>query len=125
MARPARVNPAEVRRIGEGLRTAFNSGDPGLIGSLLDPNVRWVGVEGCNNRDQVLDWYRDRSRYFKTAVTEVVEGEDGVVVGLAVTWPDGRQETVYHAFRVAGSLVAEIHGGYWDREEAVAEVSSG
>ena len=44
---------------------------------------------------------------------------------MAVTWPDGRQQTVYHAFRMAGSLVAEIHGGYWDREEAVAEVSSG
>jgi len=98
------ADPAQLRRIGERLQGAFETGDVEVLASLLDPEVRWGGgPRGCWNRDQVLDWYRVlRDRLGPVRVDEVVVHDHGVELRL----PDDRSQT----FRVVGGLIVEIHG---------------
>ena len=98
------VDQAVLRQVGERLRTAFETSDADLFGTLLHPDVRWGGgPRGCWNRDQVLDWYRVlRARVGPVAVREVVVHDDAVELGLS----GDRSQT----FRVEDGLIVEIRG---------------
>jgi ketosteroid isomerase-like protein len=115
------------RNIAQRVKAALESGDLNAIGALLDPDVRWGPPDdpegGCVNRDQVLDFWRlSRDAGARAAVTEVVEGADTLLVGLAVTGlapaGDQRNETVrWQVLKLANGLVTDIRG-FDDRESA-------
>ena len=66
------------------LETACRDLDLDLLGSLLDPEVRWTGL--CSDRAQVLDWYRDLLAEGTVATVRSVEVDrDAVVIGMAVS----------------------------------------
>ena len=105
------------------LETAFRDRDLDLLGSLLHPRARWTGL--CEDRAQVLDWYRALLAGGTAATVRSVEVDrDAVVLGLAVT---GRAEgaapappqRAYQAFTVSDAQVVEIRG-YADRASALA-----
>ena len=105
------------------LETAFRDRDLDLLGSLLHPRARWTGL--CEDRGQVLDWYRALLAEGTAATVRSVEVDrDAVVLGLAVT---GRAvgarpappQQVYQAFTVEDAQIVEIRG-YPDRDSVLA-----
>jgi ketosteroid isomerase-like protein len=84
---------AEQLAVMEGLaqqvRGALSSADLSSCRDLLDPNVHWGGPDdptaSCQNRDQVLAWYRrGRDAGVRATVSEVAVAGDQIVVGLTV-----------------------------------------
>jgi ankyrin repeat protein len=98
------ADPAQLGRVAERLRRAFETGDADLLGTLLHPDVRWGGgPRGCWNRGQVLEWYGVlRDRLGPVRVSEVDVREDTVELHLSV----GHSQT----FTVADGLIVEISG---------------
>jgi hypothetical protein len=105
--RPA-ADPALLGRVAEGLRRAYETGDLKLVGSLLDPDVRWGGgPRSCWNRGQVLEWLGVlRDRIGPTPVRKVVARGDTVELRLDVPGLGERSQ----AFRVEGTSIVEIRG---------------
>jgi ketosteroid isomerase-like protein len=112
------------------IRTALESADLEEFQDLLDPNVRW-GAPGdpqpsCQNRKQVLAWYRrGREAGVRASVGEVTRHGDKVLVGLRVTGnaPAGEGPGVadrWQVLTVKGGLVVDIRA-YDDRTEAAAD----
>jgi ketosteroid isomerase-like protein len=111
------------------VRTALESADLSAFGDLLDPDVRWgapdAKVPSCQNRAQVLAWYkRGREAGTRATVSEVTVLGDRLVVGLAVGGTRGAQERGGVALRwqvltVKGGRIVDIVG-FDDRSEAVA-----
>jgi hypothetical protein len=105
------------------LDTAFRDRDLDLLGSLLHPEARWTGL--CEDRAQVLDWYRALLAEGTAATVRSVEVDrDAVVLGLAVTgYAEGARpappQRAYQAFTVSDAQVVEIRG-YADRASALA-----
>jgi hypothetical protein len=117
--------------IAERVRDALDGADLSAISELLDPAVRWGAPDdmegGCQNRTQVLDWYRrGREAGARARVTEVVAKDDKILVGLKVTGPPAAEEPGGEADRwqvltVAGGRVVDIRG-FDDRDEAASRV---
>ena len=112
------------------VETVLSSADLSAFSELLDPAVTWGPpgdeVSGCHNRAEVIAWYqRARSEGMAGDVTEVVLGEDALLVGLRVT---GTQEARdaggvaerWQVLRVRGGRVVDIRG-YPDRDEAAIQ----
>jgi ketosteroid isomerase-like protein len=117
-----------------GVRAALESADLDAISELLDPNVRWGAPDdpdqACQNRQQVLAWYRQRREAgVRAHVTETAVYGDQILVGLAVT---GRltvkeadtQANRWQVLTVGGGGIVEICG-FDSREEAVARAATG
>jgi ketosteroid isomerase-like protein len=71
------------------VQAALESDDLAAFSDLLDPNVRWGAPDdptpSCQNRDQVLSWYRrGRQAGVRAQVTEVLAGADMILVGFKV-----------------------------------------
>lgn len=120
-------NPA-ADRIGERIRAALESADLEAFADLLDPQVHW-GAPGdgdppCQNREQVLRWYRrGRGAGRRAHVTDLVTHGDKILVTLTVTAPAEEPEsattqtTRWQVLTVAGGRVVDIRG-YDDAVEA-------
>ena len=114
-------------RIAERVRAALDSADLASYGELLDPDVYWGPPgddrSGCHNRAQVLAWYeRGREAGGRATVTEMVAGEDRLLVGLRVTGTAGAGGGAtdrWQVLRVRDGLVVDIRG-FDRREDAVA-----
>jgi ketosteroid isomerase-like protein len=82
--------PDATQRLAELVTQALEAADLAEFGEFLDPNVRW-GAPGdpspaCQNRDQVLSWYRlARQAGVRAHVSETVVAGDRILVGLRVT----------------------------------------
>jgi hypothetical protein len=120
---PGLAGDGVMAEVARHLATAFRDRDLDLLGSLLHPRARWTGL--CEDRAQVLDWYRALLAEGTAATVRSAEVDrDAVVLGLAVT---GRAEgarpappqQVYQAFTVSDAQIAEIRG-YADRASALA-----
>jgi hypothetical protein len=117
--------------IAERVRDALEGADLSAIAELLDPAVRWGAPDdmegGCQNRKQVLDWYRrGREAGARARVTEVVAKGDKILVGLKVRGTPAAEELGGEADRwqvltVAGDRVVDIRA-FDDRDEAASRV---
>lgn len=106
---------------------ALQSADLDSFADLLDPNVRWGApgdqVFGCQNRDQVLAWYRrGRARGVSARVTETVVQGDRILVGLQIDDKPGAETSQSGANRwqiltVRHGRIADIRG-FEDRADA-------
>jgi len=107
--------------IADRVRVALGNADLEEFAALLSPDVHW-GAPGdanppCQNRAQVLAWYkkgRDRGR--RARVDHVEVHGNALLVGLREV--DGAQR--WQVLRVGPDGVNDIRG-YERREEAVAQ----
>ena len=120
---PGPVGTGIMAEIARQLETACRDLDLDLLGSLLDPEVRWTGL--CRDRTQVLDWYRYLIAEGTTAAVRSVQVDrDAVVLGLAVSRrAEGARpappQQLYQVFTVDDARIVEIRG-YGDRDSALA-----
>jgi ketosteroid isomerase-like protein len=125
------VGESTADAIAERVRTAFESADLTAIAELLDPNVRWGAPDdrapSCQNRDQVLGWYRlGRAAGVRARVSELVVHGDKILVGLKVVGNQAAEEQGGEADRwqvltIRGGHVVDIRG-FEERGDAVARV---
>ena len=105
------------------LETACRDLDLDLLGSLLHPEVRWTGL--CQDRAQVLDWYRRLIAEGTVAAVRSVEiDRDAVLLGLTVSrHAEGARpappQQLYQVFTIDADRIVEIRG-YGDRASALA-----
>ena len=107
------------------VRTALEAADLDAFGDLLDPRVTW-GAPGdpspsCQNRQQVLAWYRrGRADGRRAQVVDVRAHHDKVLLAMTVSG-GGDQPAVdrWQVLTVAGGRVTDIRG-YDDEDEAKA-----
>jgi len=120
---PASVGTGVLTEIAQHLEAAYRDRDLELLGSLLHPQVHWTGL--CQNRAQVLDWYRGLVAEGTVATVESIEVDrDAVVLGLSVArQAEGARQAppqrLYQVFSVEDEEVVEIRG-YPDRASALA-----
>jgi RimJ/RimL family protein N-acetyltransferase/ketosteroid isomerase-like protein len=108
---------------------ALATADLSAFADLLDPDVQWGApgdpVPSCQNRDQVLAWYRrGRESGTRGRVTETQVSGDRILVGLKVTHDlsddDAGSETDrWQVLTVRGGRVAAIVG-FDNRDDAAA-----
>jgi hypothetical protein len=109
--------------IAQHLESAYRDRDLELLGSLLHPHVRWTGL--CQDRSQVLDWYRGLVAEGTVASVQHVEVDrDAVILGLSVSrQAEGARQSqpqrLYQVFSVENEQVVEIRA-YPDRAAALA-----
>lgn len=109
------------------MRTALESTDLDAFADLLDPRVTW-GAPGdpsppCENRSQVLDWYRQgRAEGRRAHVLDVTSLNDKILIAMTVTdrdHPTGAEHERWQVLTVASGRVIDIRG-YDDPTEAAA-----
>ncbi|HVC74886.1 MAG TPA: ankyrin repeat domain-containing protein [Candidatus Micrarchaeaceae archaeon] len=109
--------------VAQHLETAYRDLDLDLLASLLHPLVRWTGL--CEDRTQVLDWYRGLQAGGTVATVEGVEVDrDAVLLSLSVARQaegacSAPPERLYQVFMVEDEQVVQIRG-YPDRSSALA-----
>jgi RimJ/RimL family protein N-acetyltransferase/ketosteroid isomerase-like protein len=114
------------QRLAQQVRQALETADLAAFGALLAPDVHW-GPPGdpappCQNRDQVLSWYRrGRQAGVRAQVSETAVAGDRILVGLRVTGsragrPGGQQDR-WQVLTVRDGQVVDIRG-FGDRGEA-------
>jgi hypothetical protein len=117
--------------IAEPIRTAYEASDLDAIAALLSPDVKWGAPEDenptCQNRAQVLTWYRNGRASKATArVIELTVAGEQLLVGLAVTsGPDPADELAperWQILTVSAEGVSDIRG-YEDRHSAAAALT--
>jgi hypothetical protein len=120
---PGSLGTGVMAEVARQLETASRDLDLDLLGSLLHPEVRWTGL--CNDRAQVLDWYRAvLAEGIEASVRSVEVDRDAVVLGLTVGRPaqgarPAPPEPLYQVFTVRDAQIVEIHG-YPDRDSALS-----
>jgi ketosteroid isomerase-like protein len=108
---------------------ALAEADLNAYADLLHPDVRW-GAPGdpsppCQNRAQVLAWYRSgREAGTRARVTETIAADDKILVGLLVTEAPtdagaGGEFDRWQVLTVRDGMVADIRG-FDNRDEAAA-----
>ena len=119
---PGSLGTGVMAEIARQLKVASRDLDLHLLGSLLHPEVRWTGL--CNDRTQVLDWYRAvLAEGIEASVRSVEVDRDAVVLGLTVGRPargarPAPPEPLYQVFTVRDAQIVEIRG-YPDRDSAM------
>ena len=120
---PSSIGSGILAEVAHHLETAHRDLDLDLLGSLLHPEVHWTGL--CNNRGEVLAWYRGLMADGVTATVQSVElDRDAVVLGLAVArQAEGARaapaQHLYQVFVIDNAQVVDIRG-YPDRTSALA-----
>src|ERR1700694_741205 len=123
---------SEQREVMEGIaqqvKIALEAADLSDFSELLDPDVHWGAPDdpspSCQNRDQVLAWYRRRRESGGRArVSEVVVLGDRILVGLAVVGNQAARERQgeverWQILTVRGGRVVDIVA-FDERSEAV------
>lgn len=123
MTEPVDVMKSIANQVGIALETA----DLTAFSDLLDPDVHWgpLGAEPptCQNRNQVLSWYRrGKEAGVRAQVVETEVVGDNVVVTLKVTntkSPESMGNLRWQVLTVSGGRVVNIVG-FDVRGEAVA-----
>jgi hypothetical protein len=126
--------PSKAGAIAERVRAALESADLTAIAELLDPNVRWGAPDdrapGCQNRDQVLTWYRrGRAGGVRARVTEMVVHGDKILVGLKVVGnraaedPGGEADR-WQVLTIRGGHIVDIRG-FDERSDAISRAGAG
>lgn len=119
---------AETARIAASVRAALESADLDAFADLLDPHVTW-GAPGdpkppCQNRNQVLNWYRQgRADGRRAHVVDVTSQDDKILIAMTVTdlhHPTGYGQERWQVLTVAGGRVVDIRGYDDPAEAAVA-----
>ena len=105
------------------MRVALQSTDLDGFADLLAPDVKWGApgdqTFGCQNRNQVLQWYRrSREAGMKADVSDVARHGDRILVTMRVDRGHGPEER-WQVLTVRDGLVADIRG-YEDRFDAEA-----
>ncbi|HLH47034.1 MAG TPA: nuclear transport factor 2 family protein, partial [Acidimicrobiales bacterium] len=105
------------------------SADLDAAAALLAPDCRWGTAEfpdgGCQSRNEILAWWGNGRRSgTRATVTEVVDGDGVLVVGLDVTSADGGgggggDQQRWQIMTVRDGLIVDIRG-VDDRAEAMA-----
>jgi hypothetical protein len=122
---PVSQEPHTAQGIAEHVRAALESEDLAHFSELLDPDVRW-GAPGdatpsCQNRDQVLAWYRRGQEAGTTArVTELLVLDDKILVGLMVL-RQGEYAERWQILTIGPGGVTDIRG-FEDRRSAASFV---
>lgn len=115
----------DVTRVAANVRTALESADLDAFADLLDPHVTW-GAPGdpsppCQNRNQVLDWYRQGHAEGRRAhVLDVTSHDNKILVAMTVTdpqHPTGDAHERWQVLTVTGGRVVDIRG-YDDHDDA-------
>ena len=117
--------------VAQQIRSALNSADLTAFSDLLDPDVHWGAPDdqapGCRNRKQVLAWYRrGRTSGVRATVTELVVGNEKILVGLKVKGrdaaaPDGGEEDRWQVLTLAAGRIVDIRG-FESRAEAASRL---
>jgi ketosteroid isomerase-like protein len=113
---------------------ALAAADLDAYADLLHPQVRW-GAPGdpsppCQNRAQVLAWYRAGRAAGTTArLTETVVAGDRILIGLRVSRTEADagasdESDRWQVLTIRDGLVADIRG-FDNREEAAATAGLG
>jgi ketosteroid isomerase-like protein len=109
--------------LGERVRRALESSDLDAIGDLLHPDATWGAPDdpkpSCQNRNQVLGWYRQSTEQgVRATVTEVVVSGDKILVGLKVAGRAAADEADrWQVMTVVEGQIADVRG-FDDRDEA-------
>jgi ketosteroid isomerase-like protein len=123
--------PEAIESLAQQVKIALESADLSAFSRLLDPNVRWGApdddpVPSCQNREQVLAWYRrGRDAGVRARISEVVVlGDQTILAGLVVTGNRAAEENGggierWQLLTVRDGRVVDIVA-YDDRTEAVA-----
>ncbi len=124
---------AQMEATAERIRAALDAADLTEFSGLLHPDVRWGAPDdpnpGCQNRKQVLSWYRQaRARGVRAQVTEIEILGSRILVGTRIRGNDAADEAGgemdrWQVFTVAAGQVVEIVG-YDSRSEALAKASN-
>jgi hypothetical protein len=115
--------PMTAAGIADRVRVALDNADLEEFAALLSPDVHW-GAPGdpyppCQNRTQVLAWYRKGRERGTRAKVDLVEAHgNALLVGLRQL--DGNQR--WQVLRVGPDGINDIRG-YESREEAVAKLA--
>ena len=116
------------QRIAQQVKMALEAADLAAFSDLLDPNVRWRPGDPsppCQNRDQVLAWYRrGRQAGIRARVSETVVLADRILVGLKVlgnqaTTESGGEADRWQVLTVRAGRVVDIVG-FDERTEAAS-----
>lgn len=109
----------DTARIAEQVRGALDSADPADFAALLHPHVTW-GAPGdpsppCQNRDQVLAWYRHGAADGRRAhVLDVATIGDKILIKMTVTprpgHDSGQDHLRWQVLTVSNGLVVDIRG---------------
>jgi RimJ/RimL family protein N-acetyltransferase len=116
--------PEVMERVAQQVRTAWEAADLAAISDLLDHEVHW-GAPGdpspsCQNRDQVLSWWRGREAGVHARVSETVVLGDRILVGLRLAGrAAGGEAERWQVLTVREGRVVDIVG-FDERSEAVA-----
>jgi len=115
------------------VRVALEAADLSAFSDLLDPDVTWGAPDArrpaCQNRDQVLRWYRrGKESGTEARVSEVAVFGDRILVEMTVRNTQAADERGGVALRwqvltVRDGRVVDIVG-FDDRTEAVARVGA-
>jgi ketosteroid isomerase-like protein len=116
----------------ERVRNALSARDLDAFGTLLSDDVRWGADDlpgRCRSRADVLATFGQlMGKGVQGVITELAAGADGILCGLAVTWPtpgdhpDDRH--LFHVYLVRDGRIVEIRR-YDDRESAAAAAGVG
>jgi len=116
-----------VEALAERLKAAIESADLDGVAALLAPDVRWGPpddpVSGCQNRDEVRDWYKAAfDSGIRASVTEMIPSDRHLLVGLRVSGRDGPGDTGsgserWQVLAIRDGLIADVRG-YESRDEA-------
>jgi len=117
----------------ERIQAALGAADLTEFSGLLHPDVYWGAPDdpnpGCQNRKQVLSWYRRaRARGVRAEVTEVEVLGSRILVGTRIRGNDaaddaGGETDRWQVFTVAAGQIMEIVG-FDSRSEALARASA-
>lgn len=123
------MSDPQTHQIADRLREALVAADLTEFSELLHPDVRWGAPDdlgsGCQNRGQVLTWYRrGRAAGISAEVTECVVFDSRILIGMRISGRDamGGDETRWQVFTVGGGQIVEIVG-YDNRAEAFDRAS--
>lgn len=125
-------NDLDVARVAGEVRWALDAADLDAFADLLDPHVTW-GAPGdpsppCQNRNQVLDWYRrGRDDGRRAHVLDVTCCNDKILVTMTITsselTPDTVEQERWQVLTVSAGRVIDIRG-YDDAAAATAARST-
>ena len=121
----------QMEQLAEQVQAALQTADLAGYRELLDPNVTWGAPDdkkpSCQNRDQVLAWYRrGRAKGVRAHVTETVVRNDKILVGLSVSdgqSPPGFGDVAnrWQILTVKNGLVIDIRG-FDERDAAISRM---
>lgn len=127
------LDPSQAAAIVDDLRAALVADDPGRFRARLRPDVRWGAPDdpspACQNRDQVLAWYRhSHDAGVRAEVTGADVRGDKILVAVTVTGSRAGEGAAgaterWQVLTIRDGLIADIRA-FEERGEAEAVAST-